>query len=339
MSSVSLVLLVVCGIVFSITFVEKLPQSTGVMNAAMTAFIALLEYVPLFLPLGVFMGTLLASYTLTKSSEGVILSSAGLSQYKLMKPFLLAAIVLGIISSAFINPYSVKLSLNNIQDSKLSLIDGAVWLRETTPNGITTLRATGISKKVDGKLYFKNATLFTQTGDYKLGERIESQTIYLDGGNLRSDKANIYKSDGANVKGAKWETPTLLTPEIIMNRYLNPDQISVWKLPTFILEMQKIGINTHGHLVQFWILFLMPLVLISMVVLGIAFSQTHERRNFSFGIKFGTGIIACFALYFITKVFSALGASGELPALLAVASTPFIIIAAAGIFIVSFDTI
>ncbi len=337
--SVGLVLFVISGIIFAITFVEKLPQSLGITDAVFTSFVALLEYVPLFLPLAVFMGTLLSSYNLTRSSEGVIVSGAGLSQYKSMKPFIVAAILLGVIASTIINPYSVNLSLHDIKLSKLALIDDAIWLREQTPTGFTTLRATGINKDNSGNFYFKNAVLFIQSDDFKLNERVETKTLNIDRGQLKSDQADIFTTNGSEIKSTKWSTPTSLTSEIILNRYLNPDQISFWKLPHFVLEMNKIGISTASHMVQFWTLLLLPLSLVAMVVLGVAFSQTHERRNYSFGLKFGIGIVASFALYFVTKIFSALGASGELPALLAVSAPPLIIIAMAAIFIVSFDTI
>ena len=64
-SGVGLVMLVVCGIIFAITFVERLPSNPTAVAALAESWTRLLEYVPLFLPLAVFMGTLLASYNLT----------------------------------------------------------------------------------------------------------------------------------------------------------------------------------------------------------------------------------------------------------------------------------
>ena len=79
--------------------------------------------------------------------------------------------------------------------------------------------------------------------------------------------------------------------------------------------------------------------MIAMATLGVAFSQTRQRRNYSFGVKFGLGILTCFAVYFLINMFNALGATGVLPPLLAIVAPPLIIIAAAGTFIASFDTI
>ncbi len=103
--------------------------------------------------------------------------------------------------------------------------------------------------------------------------------------------------------------------------------------------MDDIGAPVRGHIVQFWTLLFMPLTMIAMTVLGVAFSQTRQRRNFHFSIKFGIGIITCFALYFVTNMMSALGTLGTLPAMLSVVLPPLIIIAGAGAFIATYDNV
>ena len=95
-SGVGLVMLVVCGIILAVTFVERLPSNPDAMAALYESWIRLLEYVPMFLPLAVFMGTLLTSYNLTKSSESIIVSSAGLSPYQSARPFFVGAFLIPI---------------------------------------------------------------------------------------------------------------------------------------------------------------------------------------------------------------------------------------------------
>ncbi|MBR6685098.1 MAG: LptF/LptG family permease, partial [Alphaproteobacteria bacterium] len=148
----------------------------------------------------------------------------------------------------------------------------------------------------------------------------------------------IWTQDG-NTHQSDWHTPTLLTPQTVLDRYLQPDQISFWQLPKFISKMESIGAPVRGHMVQLWTLLFLPLTMIAMATLGIAFSQTKQRRNYSFGIKFSLGIITCFAVYFLINMFNALGSTGTLPPALSIIAPPLIIIAGAGIFINSFDTI
>ncbi len=336
-SGIGLVLLVVCGIIFAVTFVERLPANSTAALALYDSWIRLLEYMPMFLPLTVFMGTLLTSYKLTKSSESIIISSAGLSPYQSARPFLIGAFAIGAFASMVINPYSVRISSENITTDKLQLVDNQIWLRENSSEKYITVNAKNLQKQNDN-LIFIDTTIFVQNQDFKLSQRVNADKVTLSNDGFSANNATIWNQDGTATQGT-WTIKTLLTPQTVLDRYMQPDQISFWDLPAFIKKMQRIGAPTRGHLVQFWTLLFLPLTMISMATLGVAFSQTKQRRNYSFGIKFSLGIITCFVVYFLTNMFNALGATGALPPILSIVAPPLIIIAGAGIFINSFDAI
>ncbi len=336
-SGVGLVMLVVCGIIFAVTFVERLPSNASAGAAIMESWVRLLEYVPLFLPLAVFMGTLLASYNLTKSSESIIVSSAGLSPYQAARPFLVGAAFIGIIATTVVNPYSVNLSMRNISASHLKLVDGAIWLREASDSGFLTMRAKNMHITGDD-LTFDDVLIFTQNPDFRVQTRVQTDHVTLGDDGLTATDARTWDARGV-MRTGPWQTPTRLTPRTVLDRYLQPDQISFWQLPGFIKKMESVGVPVRGHWVQLWTLLFLPLTMISMATLGVAFSQTRQRRNYSFGVKFGLGVLTCFALYFLVNMFNALGATGALPTMLAIIAPPLIIIAASGVFIAGFDTI
>ena len=334
---VGLVLLVVCGIIMAVTFVERLPSNPTTLDTLYDSWRRLLEYVPMFLPLSVFMGTLLASYNLTKSSESIIISGAGLSPYQMARPFLVGAALIGVVATTLINPYSVHMNAQDITPDHLVLIDDEIWLRESSENGYITMNAKNMHKSGD-TLIFDDATVYLQDTNFKLITRVQSETMTLSDSGLAASHATKWDTVGAPSTG-KWHTKTLLTPQTVLDRYLQPDQISFWDLPKFIEKMRNIGVPVRTHLVQFWTLLFLPLTMISMATLGVAFSQTRQRRNYSFGIKFGLGILTCFAVYFLINMFNALGATGVIPPLLAIVAPPLIIIAGAGVAITNFDTI
>ncbi len=336
-SGVGLVMLVVCGIILAVTFVERLPSNPTAFDALYESWVRLLEYVPLFLPLAVFMGTLLTSYNLTKSSENIIVSSAGLSPYQATRPFLVGAFLIGVFATTVINPYSVNISVQNITPENLQLIDNTIWLREESDNGFVTMNAKNMHK-AGNILIFEHATVYSQTPDFKLQNRVQADTITLSDIGMSAHNAVIWDANG-NVQRGDWKIKTLITPQTVLDRYLQPDQISFWQLPDFIKRMESIGVPVRGHRVQLWTLLFLPLTMIAMATLGVAFSQTKQRRNYSFGIKFSLGVITCFAVYFLTNMFNAMGATGALPPILSIIAPPLIIIAGAGIFINSFDTI
>lgn len=336
-SGIGIILLIICGIIYAITFVERLPSNPDTISTIMDAWVRLLEYIPLFLPLAVFMGTLLAMYNLTKSSEGIIISGAGLSPYQIARPFLFGAILVGLFATTVINPYFVSISSKNITNHELQLVDNTIWIREETDSHFLTMAAKNM-KKQNANLMFLDAKIFIQDKDFKLLKRVETQSVTLSDTGLSTDRATIWDAHG-NTLTSKWETKTKITPRTVLDRYLQPNQISFWELPRFIQKMRAINVPMRGHLVQFWTLLFLPLTMIAMTTLGIAFSQTRQRRNFNFGLKFSLGIITCFLMYFLINTFNALGATGALPPILAIIAPPIIIIAAAGAFIEHFDTI
>lgn len=333
-----LVLLTVCGVIYAVTFVERLSANPDAISTLVDSWLRLLEYIPLFLPLAVFMGTLVAFYNLTKSSELVIASGTGLSQFQIARPFLFGAFIIGLFASCVINPYSVNLTSKNLTGHQLKLIDNAVWLREKSDNGIMTTRADGLHIARNKDVVFDNITILLQDNKFKLQKLISADSATLSDRGLDIESADITTADGVTKKESA-HIDTKLTPITVLDRYLQPDQISFWNLPGFIQKMKGIGVPTRGHLVQFWTLFFLPLTMMAMVTLGIAFSQTRQRRNYTFGLKFSLGILTCFALYFIVNLFNAFGNTGTLPPLIAIIAPQIIIIAGSCMFITSFDTI
>ena len=333
-----LVMLTVCGVIFAVTFVERLSANPDAISTLMDTWIRLLEYIPMFLPLAVFMGTLVAFYNLTKSSELVIMSGTGLSPFQIARPFLLGALIIGVFATTVVNPYSVNLSTRNLTGYKLKLIDNAMWLRETSDSGFMTTRANGVVVTPNKDIIFNDVMILTQYNNCKLNERITAKFAVLSNNGIDIANAQVTDENGTTTTTQK-HIDTKLTPGTVLDRYLQPDQISFWKLPGFIKNMGAVGVPTHGHLVQFWTLLFLPLNMLAMVMLGIAFSQTKQRRNYSFGLKFSLGILTCFALYFIVNLFNALGNTGTLPPLIAIIAPQIIIIAGACVFITSFDTI
>ena len=334
-----LVMLTTCGIIYAVTFVERLSSNPNALSTLMDAWVRLLEYVPMFLPLAVFMGTLVAFYNLTKSSELIIISGTGLSPFQIARPFLIGAFLTGVFAATVVNPYSVDLTTRKLTNHQLKLIDDAIWLRESSDSGYLTARATGLNMAKNNTIIFDDITILLQDDQFKLKERISAKHATLSENGFDIDNASIIGADGVTHDDNARHVDTKLTPKTVLERYLQPDQISFWKLPAFIQKMNAIGVSTRGHLVQFWTLLFLPLTMMAMAVLGIAFSQTKQRRNYSFGVKFSLGIVTCFALYFIVNVFNALGNTGALPPIIAIVAPQIIIIAGACTFITSFDTI
>jgi lipopolysaccharide export system permease protein len=248
------------------------------------------------------------------------------------------AFFVGLIAATVVDPLSVRLNRSAMDTDQIYLVDDSIWLHEQTSEGRVTIRAKSLSRSSEG-LVFSNVIALVQNSSSHLEQRVESPKLLLSGNVFSSGSATVLSKDGTISYGRKWSIDSVSGADKMMERYLKPEQVSFWRLPGFIRDSKKIGIEVPSHAVRFWTLLFLPISLLAMTVLGFAFAQTHERRNYSFGIKFSIGVLVSFILYFTTNLFGALGASGTLPAMLSVLTPPMIIIVAASIFIVSFDSI
>ena len=319
-----LVLGIVCGVIFAISFMQDIAAAPTLLEALDDAFAHFLEMFPMFLPLVAFMATLLTFYRLLLSSELVIVQSAGLSAYQVMRPMLMVAAIFGIFTLTVMNPLATAYNRADLRESRIVRIDNAVWLREKTNDGSIVIRAMEMAY-TEGGLSFTDASLIKLNDNHQITERIIMENMVLEDGSLFAKNARILDYKGRE-NFRDFSLPTSMTPENIIRQYLKPNQISFWELPEFIRELEDMGIPTQMHRLQFLSLLFLPFVLMSMTVLGVMFSQTRERRNFSFAKQFGAGIITCFIVYFIIQVFNALASSGTITPLLAVFFPPAIVL-------------
>ncbi|MBO5704650.1 MAG: LptF/LptG family permease, partial [Alphaproteobacteria bacterium] len=142
-------------------------------------------------------------------------------------------------------------------------------------NGLLTMNAKNVHKAGD-ILIFEDATIYTQDEQFKLTARIQSDTVTLSDAGLSAHRAVVWNTNGNVSTHADWKHKTQLTPRTVLDRYLQPDQISFWQLPEFIKKMDAIGVPVRGHMVQLWTLLFLPLTMIAMATLGLLFPKRNS---------------------------------------------------------------
>ncbi|MDR0319471.1 MAG: LptF/LptG family permease [Rickettsiales bacterium] len=339
MKSLGLVLLIVSAVILSISFVEELGRAETAGGAFAAAISKLLEWTPLFLPLVVFLAVLLMTYQLIRSSEMVIIQSAGLSPLRIMRPVALSAAVVGIFATTVLNPLSISFSrhISGASSAYTNTVDGKIWLTENTGESRTIVRASRLDIWQD-TAGFTDATVIVQKKGSTEVSRAQIPTLLLSDGEFSSggDLVAVYGMDGMP-RAEKFRIPSNITLQNLRERYMKPAEISFWDLPEFVQSLSKMGMNNRPHLVQLLSLLFMPLTLMAMVALGMAFSQTRARRFHSFGLKISMGILVSFILYFTINLFGSMGSAGMLPPWVAVAMPPLAIAFFSLTYILSFN--
>jgi lipopolysaccharide export system permease protein len=112
-----------------------------------------------------------------------------------------------------------------------------------------------------------------------------------------------------------------LTPDQIRDSFGTPSSIPIWELPAFIERLRSAGFSAQRHLIWFHTELALPAFLVSMVLIGAAFTLRHQRGGRT-GLMVLMAVILAFVVYFIRNFALILGENGQLPALLAAWAPP-----------------
>ncbi len=269
---------------------------------------------------------------LARSSEMVVSRAAGRSALRALMAPLVAAFLIGVLSLAILNPIvaatskqaEVRNGALRGDASVLSVGQTGLWLRQGSPSSQTVIRAVGTN--LNGTV-LRNVTFLTFAGTGGPTERIEAQDATLKDGAWELTGVKRWPLDLAGVAEAQAETmdrltiSSTLTADEIRDSFGTPASIPIWDLPAFINRLQAAGFSANRHQVWLQMELASPVFLVSMVMIGAAFTVRHQRGGRT-GLMVLLSILLAFAIYFLRNFAQILGENGELPALLAAWAPP-----------------
>ncbi|TCP63254.1 lipopolysaccharide export system permease protein [Rhodovulum bhavnagarense] len=338
----ALVFLGVSG-VFAILFllidmVEQLRRfEIGVIGPAEALHLSALK-VPgdlyALLPLIVLLATVALFLDLARTSELVVTRAAGRSALRSLAAPLVAALVLGTVAVAVVNPivaatakkYDVVSNRYARSDaSVLSVSPEGLWLRQGSARGQMVIRAA--RSNADGT-EFTDVTFLGFSPDGSPRLRIEAARAALtdEGWDIRDAKRwdfgpGIPNPEAAAGLHGRLALPSDLTRERIRDSFASPAAIPVWELPGFIEGLQRAGFSARMHQVWLHMEIAQPALLAAMVLLGASFTMRHTR----FG-RTGTMVMLALGLglglFFLRNFAQVLGEIGQIPVVLAAWSPP-----------------
>ncbi len=284
------------------------------------------------LPLIMILAAIALFLSLARSSELVVTRAAGRSALQALIAPLVVALVIGIMSVAILNPivagtskeYEARGDALRGNASVVSIGSSGLWLRQGSGEGQTVIRAQ--SANLDGTR-LTDVTFLTFGPEGNPNTRINAASAELVTGAwlLRDAKswaldAPVTPEAGATIQ-TEMRVPSTLTPDQIRDSFGTPSSIPIWELPAFIERLRTAGFSAQRHLVWFHTELAMPVFLVSMVLIGAAFTLRHQRGGRT-GLMVMFAIILAFVVYFIRNFAQVLGENGQLPALLAAWAPP-----------------
>lgn len=277
----------------------------------------------LLFPFAVLFSAIYTFWKLTKSSELIVMRSAGLSVWQFLAPVIFATVLIAILQISVINPVGALLVskfedlesryLKN-QTSEIAFFKQGFWLRqnlegaEAEKTGYIILHA---EKVTQPGWHLKNAIVFQFNAEDILLQRIDARSGSLDEGRWVFDLRN---TDEDAPQLAYLETN--LTGQDIEDSFASPEAMSFWKLPGHIETLQATGFDATKIKVHYQTLLAQPLMFSAMILLAACVSMRLSRAGGGFYF-IASGVALGFLIFFLSSFLQALGASGQIPPTLA----------------------
>lgn len=283
-------------------------------------------------PLVLMLASLVTFLRLARNSELVVMRAAGISAIRLIGIPVTAAVVLGAIAVAVINPFvavslkrgvAVENEFRNAGPSLLSVSSDGLWLRQADAEGQTVIQAARAN--ADGTV-LSTVRMHRFDDDLTLYARIIAPAAVLADGAWSMQAATLWElrenGDVVRVqKDAPLRLPTELTSEQILDSFSPPEMIGFWSLGTFIARMEESGFSGLRHRLFLQSELAKPALFAAMVLIGSAFALRPTRFGQT-GVMILFAVLAGFSLYFLKDFAETLGAQGQVPLLVAAWTPP-----------------
>jgi len=302
-------------------------------------FVYYINFIPYFAnffsPLFIFISVIFFTSKLTANSEIIAILSNGISYHRLMFPYFISALVLGIFSF-FLTAYVIPNANKKRIDFEYKYIDRKF---QNTSRNIHKQIRPGIFAYV--KSYDNSRELgydFTleKFKNKELKSKLTAKTILWDSvaqnWELKNYYIRNYSSKNRKLKsGMSIDTVINMYPKDFRVRLKSIEKMTTPELKSFIKELELKGDDKlEAYMVEKYRRIAFPFSTFILTLIGVSLS-TKKRRGGS-GVNIGVGLALSFLYILFMQVFGELAKAGTMPSILAV-WLPNIIFFIIGIFL------
>lgn len=282
-------------------------------------------------PFAVLFGAIYTFWMLNRRHELVVLRSAGFAVWQILAPALTTAALIGVLHITMINPLGALFvgkfeQLENTflkrQENQIAVFKEGLWLRQ----GLELKQGSHVYTDSyvifhAAKIYQKNWTLKNVSVLYfdsedTLLQRVDSKTANLEPGQWVFRDVIIHAPGGDIQNFQSYTLPTLLTAQDVEESFASPATMSFWNLPGFINTLEETGFDTSALRVHYQTLLAQPLLFAAMILLAASVSMRPPRQRGGF-LLISAGVFIGFLIFFMSSFLQALGASQQIPIILA----------------------
>lgn len=308
------------------------------------------EVVVMTIPMSSLLATLLGMSTLSGNSELIALKSLGISFKRILRPILLASILIAIIAltlnETFVPFASIaadRLMKFEILKNQASAVQEKVFLREEENGKLKRVLYVDELDPDAGLMSgimmheFNDEGGLTATLNARRGTWQNSQWWIEDGRMYDVSKTGEVS---LLLRFERQRLAIKLSPQQLQRSTRKPADMSARELWSYINQAQTITAGTD--IAKLWVIFhlklAVPWACVIMAVLGAGFGASRRGRSGG-GVGFGISVVMVFAYYVVMSLCRALGESGNLPAVIAGWGPNIVFIALALFFAMRVDKI
>lgn len=315
-------------LIFMIDIVELLRQAgkfgrVPTHTIAWMAILRLPAYTEVLLPFCVLVGAIGTLLMFNRKSELTVMRASGMSAMQFVRPGLIVAFVLGLLSVGAYNPLAAwargeaeRLFAEAFgRDMAVLRSDGnGAWLRQEGADGASVLHAAAANQS--GLLLQKVMFLqFDRAGHFF--ERVDGKSAALKDGYWEVSQATVNRVGQKPEVYRVYTVSTALSPERVADALGSAITVSFWELPGLIEVTEKAGLSAHRFRIQYALLLTRPILLLVMVLLAATVSLRSFRSG---GIQtmVAAGLIGGFGFFLFAEISRQVGIAGLAPPMLAV---------------------
>ena len=261
-----------------------------------------------FMPLAAIVGSMVMLGGLAGNSEFIAMRSAGVSitqiAISMAKAGLLLVALALILSEGvipFSEPYAQQMrSFAQTQTTALKSENG-IWARDGLSFvNILQIRPGGDLRRLDIFEFDEDFQLRVRThADRALFQDDAWVLFNIEQVEILDDKVQI-----TNYKKAQWGA--LLNPELLSVLAVKPEQLSIWRLTTYIDYLEANGLETEPYEFAYWHKLSAPFAIIVMLLLSLPFIFSSLRTTGA-GQRILIGIVLGIGYYLLAHVAGRVG--------------------------------
>ncbi len=294
------------------------------------------------LPFALFLACMVVLSRNTRSLELVVMRSAGVSAWRFLRPFVTLSLFTGLIMMLVWDPmakhlnqtladdlferYQLRISaeIGNASDAK-------GWYAQKLPNGFMAIK---IGRQTKTPTRYRNAALMRFDGQNQFEVRYEAKTMTIQAVQLVLKDVWEMRPDSP----LAFHDQLVLNLSVDLDRFIPsfapPDALSIYELPSYTQEAARMGFRTRGYDTQWHRLLSLPLYYMALALLAACFSLRLQRKGGA-ALLMAAGVVAGLLAYFGRSMTVAFGATGLLPAAVAIWAPAALLFFACTVYLLS----